>query len=71
MKSIVVGNQIMSGHIISTDKSTGLLLQPTAGVLHGTIDKDQYSVVNLVKSVSDLALKRKGILIIFRGFALT
>lgn len=72
VKSIVVGNQIMFGYIISTDKSTGLLLQATAGVLHGTVDrgldKDQHSLVNLIKFVSDLALKRKGILIVFRGF---
>lgn len=68
VKSIVVGYQIMSVHIISTDKSTGLLLQATAGVLHGTVDKDQHSLVNLVKFVSDLALKRKDILKIFRGF---
>ena len=68
VKSIVVGNQIMFGYIISTDKSTGLLLQATAGVLHGTVDKDQHSLVNLVKFISDLALKRKGILIVFRGF---
>ena len=49
VKSIVVGNQIMFGHIISTDKSTGLLLQATAGVLHGTVDKDRHSLVSKIR----------------------